>query len=146
VVLSGLRSTRAGVAVLFAKGFIPKSHTVEERVKGRLLVYFFSLEKKNGQGRLIHALRSAGGQQLTGNSQIRQRAVDFYCDLFTSEYTEDDGVFNLFCRGLPTVSEETNKELDGPLTEEELCEALKSMQGGKDPGIDGLPPEFDKTF
>ncbi|KAJ4928837.1 hypothetical protein JOQ06_004461 [Pogonophryne albipinna] len=83
--------------------------------------YFFSLEKKNGQGRLIHALRSAGGQQLTGNSQIRQRAVDFYCDLFTSEYTEDDGGFNLFCRGLPTVSEETNKELDGPLTEEELA-------------------------
>ncbi|KAJ4923422.1 hypothetical protein JOQ06_021421, partial [Pogonophryne albipinna] len=217
VVFSSLSCTRAGGAVLLARGVIPQPHTVEERVKGRLLVwwdcgkadikqlclqytlnvscditksmrdlemeivelqsfaestgnpgciedlkskkailadllgsraqgalvrsrfqsasmmdsptkYFFSLEKKNGQGRLIHALRSAGGQQLTGNSQIRQRAVDFYCDLFTSE-------------GLPTVSEETNKELDGPLTEEELCAALKSMQGGKAPGIDGLPPE-----
>ncbi|KAJ4933762.1 hypothetical protein JOQ06_006573, partial [Pogonophryne albipinna] len=142
--IEDLKSKKAILADLLgsrAQGALVRSRFQSASMMDSPTKYFFSLEKKNGQGRLIHALRSAGGQQLTGNSQIRQRAVDFYCDLFTSEYTEDDGGFNLFCRGLPTVSEETNKELDGPLTEEELCAALKSMQGGKAPGIDGLPPE-----
>ncbi|KAJ4926953.1 hypothetical protein JOQ06_014695 [Pogonophryne albipinna] len=147
--IEDLKSKKAILADLLgsrAQGALVRSRFQSASMMDSPTKYFFSLEKKNGQGRLIHALRSAGGQQLTGNSQIRQRAVDFYCDLFTSEYTEDDGGFNLFCRGLPTVSEETNKELDGPLTEEELCEALRSMQRGKAPGIDGLPPEFYKTF
>lgn len=147
--IEDLKSKKAILADLLgsrAQGALVRSRFQSASMMDSPTKYFFSLEKKNGQGRLIHALRSAGGQQLTGNSQIRQRAVDFYCDLFTSEYTEDDGGFNLFCRGLPTVSEETNKELDGALTEEELCAALKSMQGGKAPGIDGLPPEFYKTF
>ncbi|KAJ4939822.1 hypothetical protein JOQ06_029258, partial [Pogonophryne albipinna] len=147
--IEDLKSKKAILADLLgsrAQGALVRSRFQSASMMDSPTKYFFSLEKKNGQGRLIHALRSAGGQQLTGNSQIRQRAVDFYCDLFTSEYTEDDGGFNLFCRGLPTVSEETNKELNGPLTEEELCAALKSMQGGKAPGIDGLPPEFYKTF
>ena len=47
VVLSGLSSTSAGVAVLFAKDVIPKSHTVEERVKGRLLVVRANFELFN---------------------------------------------------------------------------------------------------
>ncbi|KAJ4920723.1 hypothetical protein JOQ06_022553, partial [Pogonophryne albipinna] len=147
--IEDLKSKKAILADLLgsrAQGALVRSRFQSASMMDSPTKYFFSLEKKNGQGRLIHALRSAGGQQLTGNSQIRQRAVDFYCDLFTSEYNEDDGGFNLFCRGLPTVSEETNKELDGPLTEEEQCAALKSMQGGKAPGIDGLPPEFYKTF
>ena len=40
------------------------------------------------------------------------------------------------------MSEETNRELEGPLTEEEVFAALQSVQGGKAPGIDGLPSEF----
>ncbi|KAJ4931707.1 hypothetical protein JOQ06_010147 [Pogonophryne albipinna] len=132
--IEDLKSKKAILADLLgsrAQGVLVRSRFQSASMMDSPTKYFFSLEKKNGQGRLIHALRSAGGQQLTGNSQIRQRAVDFYCDLFTSEYTADDGGFNLFCRDLPTVSEETNKELDGPLTEEELCAALKSMQGGR---------------
>lgn len=45
---------------------------------------FFSLEKKNGQSRFIHALRSTTGQLLTEASEIRQRAVDFYSHLYDS--------------------------------------------------------------
>ena len=63
---------------------------------------------------------------LTEASGIRQRAVDFYSQLYDLEYKED--------------------ELEGPLTEEEVYAALQSMQGGKAPGIDGLPPEFFKAF
>ncbi|XP_022625060.1 uncharacterized protein LOC111239456 [Seriola dumerili] len=90
--------------------------------------FFFSLEKKNGQSRFIHALHSAAGHLLTEDSEIRQRAVDFYSQLFESEYTEDDGAFNLFCGGLPRVSEETNKELEGPLTTEEVSMVLQNYK------------------
>ena len=79
--------------------------------------FFFSLEKKKGQSRQIHALRAEDGQQLTGIADIRNRAVDFYVKLYSSEYQEDDVVFDLFCENLPTVSEETNRELEGALTE-----------------------------
>ena len=44
------------------------------------------------------------------------------------------------------MSEETNRELEGPLTEAELFAALQSVQGGKAPGIDGLPSEFYRAF
>lgn len=43
----------------------------------------------------------------------------------------DEEAFNSFCGGLPRVSEGTNKELEGPLTAEEVYMALQSMQGGR---------------
>ena len=51
-----------------------------------------------------------------------------------------------FYEDLPKVSEEDNAELEAPLSAQELQEALLSMQGGKAPGIDGLPADFYKTF
>lgn len=108
--------------------------------------FFFSLERKNGQSRFIHALRSTTGQLLTETSEIRQRAVGFYSELYHSDYTEDEESFDSFCSGLPRVSEEANKELEGPLTTDEMYEALQSMQVGKAPGIDGLQPEFYIAF
>ena len=111
--------------------------------------FFFSLEQKNGQSRQsrqIHALRSEDGQTLTHTAGIRSKAVDFYVQLYSSDYQEDDAAFNSFCQDLPTVSAETNRELEGPLTEAEVFAALQSVQGGKAPGIDGLPSEFYRTF
>ena len=84
---------------------------------------------------------------LTEASGIRQRAADLYAHLYDSEYTEVIlWALNSFCSGLPRVLEEINKELEGPLTAEEVYTALQSMQGGKTPGINGLPPEFFKAF
>ena len=80
--------------------------------------FFFSLEKKNGQSRQIHALRSEDGQRLTDIEGIR-----------SSEYQEVDAVFDAFCENLPTVSEENNRQLEGPLTKEEVFAALQSVLG-----------------
>ena len=108
--------------------------------------FFFSLEQKNGQSRQIHALRPMVGQGLTHTAGIRSRGVDFYVQLYSSDYQEDDAAFNSFCQDLPTVSEETNRELERPLTEAEGFAAQQSVQGGKAPGIDGLPSEFYRAF
>ena len=94
----------------------------------------------------MHSLQAEDGQTLTHTAAIRGRAVAFYVQLYSSEYQEDDAAFNSFCQDLPTVSEETNRELEGPLTEAELFAALQSVQGGKAPGIDGLPSEFYRVF
>lgn len=93
--------------------------------------FFFGLEKKNGQSRFIHALRSAKGQKLKEPGEIKKRAVEFYCELFESEYREDEDLFNSYWSDLPQVSSETNLELDRPLVVEELLAALQSMEGGK---------------
>ncbi len=107
--------------------------------------FFFSLEKKNGQSRSIHSLRSENGQELTKTSDIRKRAVQFYDKLYI-EYRKDEVLSAGFYEGLPNVLEDSKAELERPFSEEELLNALRGMESGKTPGIDGLPVEFYKEF
>ncbi|GAA6069387.1 uncharacterized protein LOC121202558, partial [Tachysurus ichikawai] len=51
--------------------------------------YFFSLEKKNGQNRFLHALRSEAGVLLSDKTDIKKRAVDFYKGLYKSEVSSE---------------------------------------------------------
>lgn len=64
---------------------------------------------------------------MTEASEIWWRALDFYSHLYRGEYIQDKEAFNSFCNGLPRVSEETSKELEGPVTADDLLVALKSM-------------------
>ncbi|KAI3375790.1 hypothetical protein L3Q82_003739 [Scortum barcoo] len=108
--------------------------------------FFFGLERKNGQKKVIHTLLSDTGQELVEPGQIRRRAVEFYRSLYSSEYEEDNTLQEEFCSGLPQVSTETNSRLAEPLRLCELQAALQSMQGQRAPGIDGLTVEFYKAF
>ncbi|KAI3354586.1 hypothetical protein L3Q82_019090, partial [Scortum barcoo] len=108
--------------------------------------FFFGLERKNGQKKVIHTLLSDTEQELVEPGQIRRRAVDFYCSLYSSEYEEDNTLQEEFCSELPQVSTETNSRLTEPLQLCELQAALRSMQGQRAPGIDGLTVEFYKAF
>ncbi|KAK3531106.1 hypothetical protein QTP70_011049 [Hemibagrus guttatus] len=108
--------------------------------------YFFGLEKKNGQSRLIHTLHTGNGQYTTHTDEIRRYATDFYQDLYRSEHRDSKELLDTFYQGLPQVSSEDNTALEGPLVLEELQVALNTMPGGKAPGIDGLPVEFYKFF
>ena len=47
--------------------------------------------------------------------------MDFYSHLYDNE---DEGTFDSFFNRLPRVLEETNKEVEGPLTTEEVYMAL----------------------
>jgi len=109
--------------------------------------FFFNLEKKNGQSRTIHGLRSESGILLTDPSDIRQRAVGFYKDLYKSEVAtelENEGEF--FFENLPQVPESINSGISGPLSMSELQKAFQGMVSGKAPGIDGIPVDFYKSF
>ncbi|KAK0138223.1 Transposon TX1 uncharacterized protein [Merluccius polli] len=101
---------------------------------------------KNGQSRYIHTLRAGDGTELTEPHEIRRRAVQFYSELYESEYVENDECFDSFCDGMPQISDDDHLELKAPLVGAELHVALQGMDGGKSPGLDGLPVEFYKTF
>ena len=52
-----------------------------------------------------------------------------------------------FAHEHPHKFNEIDKEkCEGPLSERECFEAVKSMESGKSPGTDGLPAEFYKVF
>lgn len=106
--------------------------------------FFFSLERKNGQSKFVHALRSEGGTLLTNIKDIRKRAVTFYESLYKNELGPDYRDDSEFFDSLPQVAEEANTRISGALTMGELCKALQGMEIGKAPGIDGLPVDFYK--
>ena len=108
--------------------------------------FFFGLERKNGQRRLMHSLLSSDGQLLQETAAIRKYATSFYEDLFNCEYTEKPDELLSFLGGLPQVSAEANKCLEADISQGELLEALQSLRPGKAPGIDGLPADFYKAF
>lgn len=110
--------------------------------------FFFNLERKNGQSRLIHALRSVTGQELTEPAQIRSCATRFYSELYKSELMRCDAFVNdnTFFNGLSKVDKDSCLEMDKVLTHLELEQALFSMKKGVSPGIDGLPVSFYKVF
>ncbi len=108
--------------------------------------FFFSMEKKNSQSRIIHSLVSDTGQELTKTSEIREVAVQFYKKLYTADLINEKMTISGFFEGLPKLDEESNESLQQHLTEQELYTAMMGMENGKSPGIDGLPIEFYKTF
>ncbi|KAK3520731.1 hypothetical protein QTP70_031448, partial [Hemibagrus guttatus] len=129
-----------------AQGALIRSRFKEANEMNAPSKYFFGLEKKNGQSRLIHTLHTGNGQYITHTDEIRRYATDFYQDLYRSEHRDSKELLDIFYQGLPKVSSEDNAELEGPLVLEELQVALNTMPGGKAPGIDGLPVEFWKEL
>ncbi len=108
--------------------------------------FFFGLERKNGQKRLMHSLRSSTGQLLKEPVEIRKCAAVFYEKLFKKEFQENPEVAQSFYRDLPKAPEEAMAELNTMISAEELSTALQSLEIGKAPGIDGLPVDFYKAF
>jgi len=79
-------------------------------VDGCIFQFFFNLERKNGQKRCIHALRSKDGVLLSNHTEIQNRVVEFYKELYSSELTHRSNT-NVFIEDLPQVTEEANTGL-----------------------------------
>lgn len=94
----------------------------------------------------MHSLTSESGMEIINPKEIRKRAVDFYSELYKSEHVEVKDIASKFYVGLPKVPDRANVELEKPFTKGELYDALKSMECGKAPGIDGIPVEFYKSL
>lgn len=108
--------------------------------------FFFNLERKNGQARIMHTLTSQTGQELSEPAQILSYARSFYSKLYDNELLSNDLLPSAFFSDLPKVPEDLHSETDKVLTLDELEQALMSMHNCKAPGIDGLPVEFYKAL
>ncbi|KAL7824703.1 hypothetical protein SRHO_G00344630 [Serrasalmus rhombeus] len=108
--------------------------------------FFFGLERKNGQKRFLHAVRSESGDLVSEPSEIRQQTVSFFSKLFESEWASCRDVEERFFPLQARITQQSATLLDAELSLGELHEALHCMENGRAPGIDGLLVEFYKAF
>ena len=147
--LDSLKSKQSAIANLLgvaAQGALVRSRFMNITQMDAPSRFFFGLEQKNGQKKTIHSLRTSSGSEVSDPSEIRKYAAGFYRDLFKSEWSHSADVHSSFLGGLPQVSEEENSQLAAGLTLGELTTAIGSLQGGRAPGLDGLPADFYKSF
>ncbi len=85
---------------------------------------------------------------LSDHHEINNTFFEFYQLLYYSEQTSDYKDFDNFLKDLSLHHISTNvvQFLDGPISLDEVCDAISAMQCGKSPGPDGFPAEFLKLF
>ena len=69
--------------------------------------------------------------------------MSYFNNLFTANHADDRDILKCVQR---RISDEQNKLLIAPVTEEEVKEALFSMHPDKSPGIDGISLAFYQHF
>ena len=89
-----------------------------------------------------------GEKQVTDKHKINQELECFYRNLSTekSEFQKEDINAYLSQIDIPILTEEQSQICEGPITESELLNALKSMPNNKSSGNDGLKKEFYEIF
>lgn len=104
--------------------------------------------KRQFTSRLIPQINNVSNTTVTDPVEINATYKSFYSSLYKSEFPVDTTKMNQFLANLenPTIDSDRAKELDAPLSLEELCFAITAMQSNKAPGPDGFPIEFLKTF
>jgi exonuclease III len=111
--------------------------------------YFLNLEKRNYNKKIISRLKDRNNQVMTEPKEIQEELHNFYKKLYSSRQRENDVTtdFNPILSAIEAkLTDEKSAELEGPIAEAELLEALKSTPNGKSPGSDGLNAEFYKIF
>lgn len=67
--------------------------------------FVFSLEKKNGQSRLIHSIQAEDGSELMETTAVWKKELwIFFSKLYVSEYREDSDITEPFLNNLPKIS------------------------------------------
>ena len=136
---------------------------IEEKTKGAMIrskatwceegerptKYFLNLEKRNSNNKTISKLLLDNGSIITNTEDIINAQKEFYNKLYTTSLQDDTAEnFENFTRNLeiPALNNDQNIQLDQPISEQEVYNALKLSPTGKTPGSDGLPNEFYQTF
>lgn len=91
-------------------------------------IFFFGLEKKNGQRCFIQNLRSETGVLLSDPVEMRERAVKFYKNLYSCDHRIGQSEDHIFFEDLTKISESANAILSKAITLNKLYDALQNMQ------------------
>ncbi len=92
----------------------------------------------------ISAIKSSDDQVTPNPVAINDIFKGFYTNLYKAETDFDEPICKQYLDKLelPRISQMDKESLEAPLSLEELHVSLKSLQKGKSPGLDGLPPEL----
>jgi exonuclease III len=87
-------------------------------------------------------------KKLTDPLEINNRFMEYYSQLYTSESSRNEVLFDSFFSKftLPSIDEQYASDLERPFSKAEILKAITTMQSGKSPGPDGFPSEFFKKF
>ena len=91
--------------------------------------------------RQIASVTSPDGQRRTTNEAICKEFRQYFLKLFTREPGLSSAQFDTYLADFPCLSATEAAGCEGRIKEEEIREALKSVELDKSPGIDGLPYE-----
>ena len=115
--------------------------------------YFFNLEKKNYEKKVILQLKTRNDKIITDIKEINEEIELFYSELLKSQLNKTEQMdskkhFSDFVDGLatPKVNNQENSFLEVELTLEKLESSLKSFQNNKTSGEDGFTKGFYEAF
>ena len=108
--------------------------------------YFLRQEKVRGQCNSIGAIRDSAGAIVYSQDEISLVWQEYYSSLFSADVLDGEEQ-DFFLSKLSSFLSPTDSGLcDGPISMEECAEALRDMNSGKAPGLDGFPVEFYRKF
>lgn len=103
--------------------------------------------KQQDTEKIIQCIQTDDGQNLEGSKDINSEFKKYYEKLYqTEEVTnmEIQKFINNF--SIPKLSTADKTLLDAEISEQEVLQAMKSLQNDKAPGPDGYPIEYFKKF
>ncbi|KAJ1143464.1 hypothetical protein NDU88_009773 [Pleurodeles waltl] len=117
----------------------------EEGRSGKMLAW---LVKPKGEGTPIMSVHDMMGERMFRPVNINNAFRNYYPCLFRSPETSMPESLGSYLRGLllRTLTTEDRDLLGGPVTLEEVTDAILQLSAGKTPGTDGLPMEFYKKY
>ena len=114
--------------------------------------YFFNLEKRNYNRKIVKELKDEDDQIITNFKEINQRIEGHFSKILSSKIVENVNIqrtnFNQFAKDveIPRLSNEEQIEMENDLTIEEIKKVIKLFQKNKTPGDDGFSIEFYEAF
>ena len=108
--------------------------------------FFYAAEKQNQNKKNITKLKNKNGEIKTEDKEILKIAKEFYSDLYKKAQTNEQEQEIFLNKYNKKISNDWHPNLIKPFEENELFQALKSMEENKSPGKDGIPMEFYLNF
>ena len=105
--------------------------------------YFFGMEKHNYVNKTMYSVRRQDGTLTKDYQEILNIQKDFYEKLYTADDQIEFAVLN---KNNVRLNELQKQQLDTPLMQDEIFDALMTLKTGKTPGCDGLTLEFYCKF
>ncbi|KAH0764708.1 hypothetical protein KY285_000579 [Solanum tuberosum] len=109
--------------------------------------YFSAVIKERSQKKHLGGIQSLSGRKLTDPIEIKDEILLFYKSLMGTSSSTLPAVNRTVMKQGPLLSHQQKIQLCSDITDQEISDALKSIDGDKAPGIDGYNAHFfQKTW